>query len=700
MPMHAHFERYGYPVPHGKLPPFRFWVQQNLPSLYDDSLSYYDLLTRVTWYINQIVNTLKVYDDQFCEIMGVYNELEKYVNSYFDCLDVPEIVKTILDDMAATGKLSEIVIENIKDFSIDAKKIKYGIVPLHYTYAKTENGNEYYDREESDEDVVEILRHGSLVLGVFQGSPAYGTFALLQKAAAYIFQGQEVEFECGCVNTVYTRDFNITYDDFWLDDNGFIKHRVVTDYYTDDQAMLVLEGVYADIPDGYVTTNKIADKAVTEPKLADPVAAKLNVTYTLSKTGDQIKLTDSTGADCGTVTDSDTDTVFVLEDGSVTRDKLANGAVTWSKLYYETISALNPRGRYGRKYIFVADSYGDNSGDDSWVTWVARLGGLQEGVDYWKAALDGAGFTAGAKTFQQLFKECCDGLTDEQKRSITDIVLLGGWNDGSADITAGMSTFAGYVNEYTPYAICHMGYPSWEDSRVTGGNKLSRAAGREHYYIGATGCGFAWIENLEWVMHDYANFKSDGVHPNNNGAAEIGRAVLTHLRGGTVDMTRGFRVDQNVAWNTNVTPADNTKIVSTWMDNNICGMFTSHTDFNLTNAVTFTGHPGTGHPGDPAGAVGWYKLFDFGDKGFMEGSSFHGINAQYPVTLLHDGLYETVPCHLQIRNADGKAGLYLAPISTDDDNSVADNVYKPITNVTRIIFQVGQLTLSGWSQYA
>lgn len=184
MPMHAHFEGYGYPAPHGKLKPFRFWVQQNLPSLYDDSLSYYDLLTRVTWYINQIINTLKVYDDQFCEIMGVYNELEKYVDSYFDCLDVPEIVKTVLDDMAATGKLSEIVIENIKDFSIDAKKIKYGIVPLHYTYAKTENGNEYYTREESDEDVVEILRHGSLVLGVFQGSPAYGTFALLQKSAA------------------------------------------------------------------------------------------------------------------------------------------------------------------------------------------------------------------------------------------------------------------------------------------------------------------------------------------------------------------------------------------------------------------------------------------------------------------------------------------------------------------------------------
>ena len=474
MPYHAHFEGYGHPIPHGKLPPFRFWVQKNLPSLYDDSLSYYDLLTRVTWYIDQIVNTMKVYDDQFCEIMGVYNELEKYVNSYFDCLDVPEIVKTILDDMAATGRLSEILVGEIKDFSIDVKKIKNGIVPLHYTYSETVGGNEYYTRAETDSEVVDILRNGSVVMGVFQGSPCYGTFVLLQKSASYIYEGgYEREFECGCVNTVYTKDFNIYYDDFLLmtpagSDVPFIMHRVVTDLYTDDKAMLTLENVYANIPDGYVTTAKIADKAVTEPKLADPVAAKLNITYTLTKTDDKIKLVDSTGADCGEVTDSDTDTIFTLEDGAVTIPKLHADVPAF-------VRSNNPS-----KYIFIGDSYAARQ--NSWITEVKNIMGLEEGVNCWTSSSDGAGFTAGT-TFQSQLETLLNSLTPEQCDQITDVVVLGGWNDGSRNVTTELGTFLSKGNAKLQFAKYHLGYISWEDSGVTGGNKLSRIQGCQNSFF-------------------------------------------------------------------------------------------------------------------------------------------------------------------------------------------------------------------------
>ena len=35
--------------------PFRFWCQTVLPLVYDDSLSYYELLNKVVFYINKII---------------------------------------------------------------------------------------------------------------------------------------------------------------------------------------------------------------------------------------------------------------------------------------------------------------------------------------------------------------------------------------------------------------------------------------------------------------------------------------------------------------------------------------------------------------------------------------------------------------------------------------------------------------------
>lgn len=41
----------------GQLKPFRFWCQKVLPLVYDDSLSYYELLCKVVEYINKLIET-------------------------------------------------------------------------------------------------------------------------------------------------------------------------------------------------------------------------------------------------------------------------------------------------------------------------------------------------------------------------------------------------------------------------------------------------------------------------------------------------------------------------------------------------------------------------------------------------------------------------------------------------------------------
>ena len=109
------------------LQPFRFWCQKVLPLVYDDSLSYYEVLCKLVDYLNKTmedVGTLNddigdlyaAYDgltefvnDNFDNIIEAYNDLQDYVNHYFDNLNVQTEINNKLDAMALDGTLSALV---------------------------------------------------------------------------------------------------------------------------------------------------------------------------------------------------------------------------------------------------------------------------------------------------------------------------------------------------------------------------------------------------------------------------------------------------------------------------------------------------------------------------------------------------------------------------------------------------------------
>lgn len=103
-----------------ELRPFRFWCQKVLPLVYDDSLSYYELLCKVVDYLNKTMedvdhmntdmDTLYSSFQEFQEgTIQIYNELVAYVNAYFDNLDVQDEIDNKLDAMAADGSLVTIL---------------------------------------------------------------------------------------------------------------------------------------------------------------------------------------------------------------------------------------------------------------------------------------------------------------------------------------------------------------------------------------------------------------------------------------------------------------------------------------------------------------------------------------------------------------------------------------------------------------
>lgn len=88
---------------------FRFWCQKVLPLVYDDSLSYYELLCKVVNYLNDVISNVDGLKVDIDKLLKAYNELQDYVNNYFDNLDVQEEINKKLDQMVEDGTLAWII---------------------------------------------------------------------------------------------------------------------------------------------------------------------------------------------------------------------------------------------------------------------------------------------------------------------------------------------------------------------------------------------------------------------------------------------------------------------------------------------------------------------------------------------------------------------------------------------------------------
>lgn len=90
-----------------ELKPFRFWCQKVLPLVYDDSLSYYEVLCKVVDYINALIES----DKQLSvEINGVYsdlNNIKEWISS-FDKEKLLLIIREEVNKYIATSIFVEI----------------------------------------------------------------------------------------------------------------------------------------------------------------------------------------------------------------------------------------------------------------------------------------------------------------------------------------------------------------------------------------------------------------------------------------------------------------------------------------------------------------------------------------------------------------------------------------------------------------
>lgn len=99
------------------VPPFMRYCSAIIPTMFDDSLSYYEALcalnrfiqTNIVEVINNNATVTKEYEKEVNSAIKLFAELSEYVHNYFDNLDVQDEVNQKLDEMAESGELSEAI---------------------------------------------------------------------------------------------------------------------------------------------------------------------------------------------------------------------------------------------------------------------------------------------------------------------------------------------------------------------------------------------------------------------------------------------------------------------------------------------------------------------------------------------------------------------------------------------------------------
>ena len=122
---------------------FKFWCQKVLPLVYDDSLSYYEILCKCVSYINDLIENNKIIYNEIEALKSELSKIQKWIDD-FDTSYAEEIIKKYLATMifveiSDSGYIIYYIPEQWKDIQfettgldIDIPNTEYGRLVLSY----------------------------------------------------------------------------------------------------------------------------------------------------------------------------------------------------------------------------------------------------------------------------------------------------------------------------------------------------------------------------------------------------------------------------------------------------------------------------------------------------------------------------------------------------------------------------------------
>ena len=126
------------------MPYFRFWCYKVLPLVYDDSLSYYEILCKVVTYINKLIEQDKIFGDELTNLLKELEKVKEWINN-FDTSFIEELIKKyiatmILVEISNNGYIIYNIPESWKDITFNTTGLdinlkiqpEYGHLVLSY----------------------------------------------------------------------------------------------------------------------------------------------------------------------------------------------------------------------------------------------------------------------------------------------------------------------------------------------------------------------------------------------------------------------------------------------------------------------------------------------------------------------------------------------------------------------------------------
>ena len=114
--------------PYSGIGKLRFWCQKVLPTIYDDSLSYYELLNKIVVFLNETIEDVGDVEDNLAALRDAFTQLEEYVEDQIGT--VAPIVEEVIDEMVESGQFGDILIDAIAGVIAEEYDTTESYIPL------------------------------------------------------------------------------------------------------------------------------------------------------------------------------------------------------------------------------------------------------------------------------------------------------------------------------------------------------------------------------------------------------------------------------------------------------------------------------------------------------------------------------------------------------------------------------------------
>ena len=115
---------------------FRFWCQKVLPLVYDDSLSYYEVLCKVVNYINNLIDTnnqiIEYVDELKAELQQVQEWIDNFDTSYAESIIREYLATMIFVEISDAGYFVYYIPESWDDITFNTTGLDITIPDTDY----------------------------------------------------------------------------------------------------------------------------------------------------------------------------------------------------------------------------------------------------------------------------------------------------------------------------------------------------------------------------------------------------------------------------------------------------------------------------------------------------------------------------------------------------------------------------------------